>query len=224
MRRIIAGDDTTSRGGLPANELLAPLPLAMLLVLAFNDWVLKGSSAPVWLTGKLSDFAGLFAFPLVVTAASDLASAALARLGVAWDFTLRRWKLATTIALTAIVFAAMKLSPVVGSWVEALWSGLVPGDSAIYPDRSDVIALVVLAGTWWHGRRTIARGAYGRLALAKQRHAAGTPLERPFGDAIACGADRALVDELDAAVTAWLSGGPAVAVDAALARLRATAR
>lgn len=219
MWRVIAGEDTTARGGLPASELLAPLPLLALGVLALNDWVLKGSSAPTWLTGKLSDFAGVFAFPLVVTAAIDLVLAALARAGLPLDFTLRRWKLTTTIALTAIVFGAMKLSPLVGGWVERAWSGLV-GGSEIYPDPTDVIALVVLAGTWWQGRLAIARGAHGRLELAKRRHAAGKPLAAPFADAAACGADRAAVTELDRAVVTWLDGGPAEPVDAALARLR----
>ena len=220
-RRVIAGDDSTARGGLPANELLAPLPLLALVVLVVNDWLLKGSSAPPWLTGKLSDFTGLFAFPLVVTSAVDLLGAALGRIARAtWDVTLRRWKLAVTIAATALVFGAMKLSPVVASWVQCVWSGLIPGDSAIDPDRSDVIALVVLVATWWHGRRTIARGAYGRLDLAKRRHVAGRPLADPFGDAVACGADHNAVAELDAAVATWLAGGPPEPVDRALARLR----
>lgn len=218
MRRLLAGDDTTARTGLPANELLAPWPLAALVLLVVNDWVLKATSLPHWLTGKLSDFAGVFAFPLVMTAALDLVLAGLARAGVPADFTLRRYKLAAAIAFTAIVFGTMKLVPEVGTVVERVWSGLVP--SSIYPDRSDAIALVVLAGTWWHGRAILARGAYGRLALAKQRHAAGRPLAAPFADAARCGADPAAVAELDAAVAVWLAGGPSAPVDAALARLR----
>lgn len=219
VRRLVAGEDSPARGGLPVNELLAPLPLAALVVLVLNDRVLKGSGAPVWLTGKLSDFAGLFVFPLIATAAADLAGAAIARLGAPWDVTLRRWKLAAAISLTGAVFAAMKLSPLIGSWIGHAWSRLVPG-SEIYPDPTDVIALVVMAGTWWHGRRTIARGAYGRLALARRRRAAGRPLAAPFADAAACGADPARVARLDGAVAAWLGGGPAEPVERALAELR----
>jgi len=219
LRRLLAGEDAPARGGLPVNELLAPLPLLALGVLVLNDRVLKGTSAPEWLTGKLSDFAGLFVFPLIATAAADLAGAAVARLGAAWDVTLRRWKLAAAIGLTGAVFAAMKLSPGIGAWVGAAWSRLVPG-SEIYPDPGDVIALVAMAGTWWHGRRTIARGAYGRLALARRRWAAGRPLAAPFADAAACGADPAAVAALDAAVAAWLGGGPAAPVERALAELR----
>lgn len=215
LSRWLAGDDTTSRVGLPANELLAPLPLLAIVVLVVNDWLLKGTAAPEWITGKLSDFAGLFAFPLLATAAGDLVLYTVARLGVPVDFTLRRWKLATAILLTGGVFAAMKLSPVIGGWVERVWSSLV-GGSSIYPDPTDVVALAVLPATWWVGRRVIARGAYGRLWLAKRR-ARSTAA---FADAARCGADPAIVRELDDAVTAWVAGGPAAPVDAALGRLR----
>jgi hypothetical protein len=219
MWRLLAGDDRTSRGGLPIHELLAPVPLLALVALVVNDWLLKGTAAPEWITGKLSDVAGVFVFPLIATAVGDLLLYAAFRLGPPVDFTLRRGKLALAIALTALVFGAMKLSPVIGGWVERAWAAIVPG-SSIYPDPSDALALLVLPATWWHGRRALARGAYGRLALARRRHAAGRPLEAPFADATACGADPELVGELDAAVEAWLAGGPAEPVDRALARLR----
>lgn len=210
----LAGSDTTARTGLPIHELLAPLPVIAIALLVVNDRLLKGTTAPEWLTGKLSDVTGVFVFPLVATAVVDLAAYGLARLGVRWDFTLRRWKLAVACAFTGIVFAAIKLSPVVAGWVEGLWSRLVPG-AEIYPDPTDTVALVMLAATWWHGRRALARGAYGRLALAKRR-----PPRPVYADAVACGADPAIVAELETAVAAWLAGGPAAPVDAALARLR----
>ena len=52
-----------------ADDLCHPLPIAAVLVLTLNDHVLKGSGLlPGWLTGKLSDFAGLFFFPLLLAA------------------------------------------------------------------------------------------------------------------------------------------------------------
>ncbi len=213
--RRLAGEDTTARSGLPVSELLAPLPVIAIALLVLNDRVLKGSAAPEWLTGKLSDVTGVFAFPLAATAVVDLALWGLARLGVVfWDYTLRRWKLAVAIAFTALVFGAIKLSPAIGGWVERAWAWLIP-NATIYPDPTDAVALVVLVGTWLHGRRAIARGAHGRLALARSRK-----LTAPFADAAACGADPAVVRELDAAVTVWTAGGPGAPVDAALARLR----
>ena len=218
--RRLAGDDTTARGGLPVHELLAPLPVIAIALLVLNDRVLKGSVAPQWLTGKLSDVTGVFVFPLAATAVVDLAGAGLAKLGLGWDFTLRRWKLGVAIGFTALVFGAIKLSPAIGGWVERAWSWLIPS-ATIYPDPTDAFALIVLIGTWWHGRRAIACGAYGRLAVARARHAAGRPLASPFGDAAACGADPVRVSELDDAVTAWLTtAGDAAPVDAALSRLR----
>jgi len=45
------------------------LPLAAVLVLAVNDHVLKGSGLlPDMVTGKLSDVAGLFFFPIFCAA------------------------------------------------------------------------------------------------------------------------------------------------------------
>lgn len=212
--RMLAGDDGPDRPGLPLAELLAPLPLLLVVVLVVNDWVIKPSDAPRWLAGKLSDFAGLAVFPLVATAAFDGALAAVARLGARVDPTLRRWKLAAAIALTGGVFAAMKLSPQVAAQVAALL-GRAFGHAEVMPDPTDLLALPALAFAWWHGRRTIARGAYGRLAWARRARPTA-----PFADAAACGADPAAVAALDGATRAWLDGGPAEPVRTALAELR----
>jgi hypothetical protein len=216
----LAGGDSTARGGLPAHEVLAPLPLLAIALLLLNDRVLKGTDLPELITGKLSDVTGVFVFPLVATAVVDLVGYALRGL-VPWDYTLRRWKLAVAISFTALVFGGIKLSPWLGGWAERAWSAVVPG-STIYPDPTDAIALIMLAGTWLHGRRAIARGSYGRLAFARSRHAAGKPLAAPFSDAAACGAVREDVGELDRRVAEWLQGGDELAapVDQALARLR----
>ncbi len=51
----------------PRRALAHPLWLAALVVLALNDHVLKGAGLlPGWLTGKLSDFAGLLVAPAVL--------------------------------------------------------------------------------------------------------------------------------------------------------------
>jgi hypothetical protein len=46
-----------------------PYSVAAAVTLAVNDHILKGL-APGWLTGKLSDFAGLFFFPYLLTLVS----------------------------------------------------------------------------------------------------------------------------------------------------------
>lgn len=206
---VLAGEDSPARAGLPANELLAPLPVLALCVLALNDWVLKPTSLPHWLTGKLSDLAGLFAFPLVATAAFDLGLLGLARLGVRVDYTLRRWKLATAIGLTLGVFTAMKLSPPIAAWIASLLS--IVRTSEVMADPTDVATLVVLVGTWWYGRRVIARIPYGRLAWAR-----ATAAPAPFADAVACGADPDAVR----ALTAATASGDAAAIATAVRALR----
>lgn len=202
--RLLAGDDQPDRPGLPLAELLAPLPLVALAVLVVNDWVLKPTSLPHWLTGKLSDFAGLAVFPLVATAAFDLVLWLAWKLGAPVDFTLRRWKLAVAIALTGGVFAAMKLVPEVATGV-ARALGFAFGHAHVMPDATDLIALPALAFAWWWGGRTIARGAYGRLAWAQRARPA-----RIYEDAA-----------LDEPARAWLAGGDVEPLRAAIARARA---
>jgi hypothetical protein len=92
----------------PASGFLQPLPLVALAVLALNDHVLKGS-APGWLTGKLSDVAGMVFFPLLLQAMWELLRA---RLGGAWGPSRR--VLVACAAATAVVFGAMQVWPLAG--------------------------------------------------------------------------------------------------------------
>ena len=189
--------------GLPCNELLAPAPLAALVLVAMNDWWWKpGAVLPPWLTGKLSDLAGVFALPLVLTAVVALALRGAARLGLTVDWTLRRWKLAIAVGLTAGAVIASKLSPTVATLI----ADALGHDARIVADPSDLIALPMLGLTWWHGRRTIARVPYGRIAwLRSARRSPAVAL----ADVGACGGSRpalatlvrALDDDDPAAVT-----------------------
>ena len=181
-----------------------------IIVLLVNDHWLKAAS-PSWLTGKLSDFAGIFVFPLVATAAVDVVLWAAWQLGASVDFTLRRWKLALAVASTAIGFAVLKLWPE-GSAVLVRAMRLVAPHTRVALDATDVTALATLPLTWWYGRRVLARGAYGRAAWALRRGAIA-----PFADAAACGASSDLVEHLHTA----LASADTSATDAALARLRA---
>jgi hypothetical protein len=212
--RWLAGDEGPDQPALPVSELLAPVPLAAALVLAGNDWLLKPSAAPGWLTGKLSDVAGLAVAPLIATAVLDLVLYAAFRLGARVDFTLRAWKLAAAIAVVGAGFAATKLSPAAAAAVAAALAA-VTGRAAIVADPTDLFALPALAVAAWQGRRALARGAAGRLAWA-----ARTGASAPYADAARAGANPAAVAALDAAVAAWRAGGRADAVRATLQRLR----
>jgi hypothetical protein len=103
-----------------------------LVVLVLNDHVLKGSGLlPGVVTGKLSDFAGLVLAPLVLCAIFG-ARSDRAR-GVC-------------IALIALPFAAIKLSPWAAGVLAETLSALVLR-SRIWCDPTDLIALSVLPWT-----------------------------------------------------------------------------
>jgi hypothetical protein len=205
--RALGGVDAPGRRAVPAGELFHPVTLGFLVLLVVNDHWLKGGSLPGWLTGKLSDVAGIASFPLVVTAAVDSVLWLVALAGVPVDFTLRRWKLALACAGTAALMIAIKLSNGaarrVASWLADLW-----GHAAIVADPTDLYALPALAVAWWVGTQELRRVPLGRLEYSRRRGRAD------LADTAATAADRAAID-------AWIAGGPAEPAADALARLRA---
>ncbi len=141
-----------------------PLPLAALALLVVNDHVLKGAGLlPGWVTGKLSDVAGLFFFPVL-----------LAYLG-GRVFAQRRRVAQISVLCTGVVFAALKVSP----WAAAVasrWWG------AVVCDRSDLLALPALwlaysylrrgraaaapAGSPWFHRSAVLAAAWASIATS----------------------------------------------------------
>lgn len=137
------------------NDLAAlrhPLFWGALALLVVNDHLLKGSElVPGWLTGKLSDFAGLIVAPIVLSvllrARSD-----------------RRRALA--FGLVGGWFAAANLLPPVAAATTALGEAL--GLSwTFWVDPTDLVALAVLPVAWQLHRRGRAGGKEltQRLAL-----------------------------------------------------------
>jgi hypothetical protein len=117
-----------------ASDLRHPLPLAAVALLALNDHVLKGAHLlPAAVTGKLSDVAGLFFFPLLLVALVRGAHRALAGRDVA-D---RRSLAAAAVLATGAVFALLKLHAPFNAWVTAAWGVNVM-------DPTDLWALPVL--------------------------------------------------------------------------------
>jgi hypothetical protein len=118
-----------------ARDLASPWPIAAVLVLATNDHVAKSwAAAPRWLTGKASDVAGLFFFPLLLAALVDGAKRCLVSRHVE-----RRVSLTAGMAiLTGCAFSAIKLSGTARSLAEP-WLG------SIAPDPTDLVALPMLA-------------------------------------------------------------------------------
>ena len=115
---------------------------AALAVLVVNDHVLKGAGIlPGWVTGKLSDFAGLLVAPALLVTALRATS---------------RCARAACFAVVALPFAAMNLWPAVAFAVERL--GALGGLSwSIWCDPTDVVALAVLVPAWRLCRPGVAR-------------------------------------------------------------------
>jgi hypothetical protein len=112
------------------SPLLRPSALAALALLFLNDHLLKGGGVlPGWLTGKLSDAAGLYLFPIVLFVSVDAAVRA-ARLRCS-----RRTLAFAAAALTAAVFTLAKAVPAVNRLMTSAWWG------PMVLDRTDLLML-----------------------------------------------------------------------------------
>ncbi len=171
LGRWLGGIERVDDTGLPVEELAHPLPLLAMALLGVNDHLLKGSGwVPGWLTGKLSDFAGLFFFPLFVTATADTALYLAFRLsgGRTPRYSLRMWKLYAAASFTAVIFVPLKLSDRWGTlYIEAMHLLDVLdlfGGFQVTRDPTDLLALVMLPLAVLFGRRFLVRIPLGRLA------------------------------------------------------------
>jgi hypothetical protein len=122
------------------------------VVLVVNDWVLKPRFHD-WVTGKLSDVAGLVFAPLVLSAMIGLALRLFGRRGY-----LTHVRLIVCCAATAAGFAAVKLVPPAR---EAL-AALIGHHAEFYPDWTDLLTLPAVAVSYWLGRDELARLPPGR--------------------------------------------------------------
>lgn len=130
-----------------AREFLAPVPLCGVAVMALNDFALKPAFHNA-LTGKLSDFAICFFLPLYLSALAGIALAAPARL-----------RLFAGALATALVFAALKLSPAAaGAFTRAVAALVRPagfGTLRAAADPTDLIALPMVLVALWYARRQL---------------------------------------------------------------------
>ena len=122
-----------------------------LAILLLNDWVLKPALGN-WFTGKLSDFAGLFAFSLF------------------WTAILPRHRDAVFMS-TAVGFMLWK-SPLSNGPLDA-WNalGLWPLSRVI--DPTDLAAVAVLLPSYWMARRYSARLPISAPSLRRRVEAVG---------------------------------------------------
>ena len=128
---------------------IAPWPLIAVAVLIFNDHYLK-HAWPSFVTGKLSDIAGVFFFPIFLCAIWNLALnfAALFRGEVRF-----RWITAgqglIAILLTDLIFVGVKMVPsVTHLYLHGL--ALLGYPSVVTRDPSDLAALITNLFTYWY--------------------------------------------------------------------------
>ena len=196
--------------------LAHPAVLAALAVLTLNDFVLR-RTWPSWFTGKLGDFAWLFAAPLVVAVLFAMLSDAL-HWGWErrWPAALGRWKDLWTeqgrryagrgagrahlipwhvsglagFVLIGGIFALAKTIPAYNALVNATAGALFGFPVAWRRDPTDVVALLALLPAWqiW---------TTGRVWLTHRPLLSRRPPGRP-------GANRALPRPAAARHLAWL--------------------
>lgn len=147
LRRALRGADRGEAPAFPIGEAMHPVVLAAVVVLVVNDWVLKPRFHD-WLTGKLSDVAGLLFAPLVLSAMVGLLLRLIGRRGY-----LTHARLVLCCAATAAGFAAVKLVPPAR---EAL-AALIGHHAEFYPDWTDLLTLPAVAVSYWLGRDELAR-------------------------------------------------------------------
>jgi GNAT superfamily N-acetyltransferase len=158
--------------------LLHPLPLVAIALLLLNDQVLK-RAAPGFVTGKLSDVAGLLFFPVFLVAVVEVCLSAIGR----WRGPSRNLLFGAVVA-TGATFAIVKVLPVgesvyeialgLGQWPFRAIAALAGGSSvpALAPvdltrDPTDLIALAALAIPFAIGARRVAGEAADPIAPAR---------------------------------------------------------
>jgi hypothetical protein len=119
--------------------LTHPLCLAAIGLMLANDFILK-PLAPSWLTGKLSDFAGLFFLPFLLAALLALVVPGRLVGGVSF-------------AVTAGGFALLKLDPAANAAALGLLNGLTGLTLRVMTDPGDLLALLSLVPAAWLWRR-----------------------------------------------------------------------
>jgi hypothetical protein len=120
-----------------------PVVTAVMMVFVNDRWLKHVTWCPPWVSGKASDVAGLFAFPIVAGAVLELATRRV----------FGRTAYALIAAGTALVFAMTKLNAWTAGIVGRFWGWLLSlarlvGGAAstarpvgFAPDRTDLIAL-----------------------------------------------------------------------------------
>ena len=108
-----------------------PVTVIALVTLIVNDHLLKAAH-PGWVTGKLSDAAGLVLAPALLAV-------------------LTRLRAPAAIAVVAVGFTTVKAVPYAAGLASAAWTA-VAGPSLVRADLTDLLTLPALGLCWWAWR------------------------------------------------------------------------
>jgi len=149
----------STRKGIAGDGLIHPASVIALVTLIVNDHVLK-ASLPGVLTGKLSDFAGLLMFPLLLQAGYEIVTHMLG----SFDRP-SKTVLATSVVVTGLVFSLVQFDAGFADAYRVLMGhaqaplsivGLQePNRVALTQDAMDLVALPSLIIAWFVGFRRI---------------------------------------------------------------------
>jgi hypothetical protein len=165
----------------PGDPFLHPLPLAATATLVINDYMLK-AAWPGPVTGKLSDFADLFIFSIILVCLAELAKC-LAR-KPPWAIT--NVGIVVACGLTAVTFTLVKTcawasglyADAIGSirWAFRALACLFFGGTAgpvvpidVVTDPTDVVAVVAVVGSGLWMLRKVQREAVATNSGARIR-------------------------------------------------------
>ncbi len=146
----------------PGMEIFGIVPLLGAAVLTLNDHFLKAAH-PSWLTGKLSDVAGMMFFPFLLSATWSWGKYAALRLGqkpvFPADVALTLPVLTVCVALSGFCLAFINISAFGNDCYVQLISALHvfnrSGAVQSTMDASDCLALAILPAVWWWGKQWI---------------------------------------------------------------------
>ncbi|WP_157978453.1 beta propeller repeat protein [Nocardia aurea] len=174
--------------------LCHPVTVVAVVVLLLNDHLLK-QAHPGFVTGKLSDVAGLVVAPPLL---------ALLFLG--------RADLPATL-LTGALFTLVKTAETGAEAASHLWT-LVAGPSRVLADPTDLLALPALALAWWVRRRSLETDAprwrplvVGPLALLAVVATSAAPPTSPVARAVYVDGPRIVVTTGETTALASEDGG-----------------
>lgn len=138
----------------------SPWTISAILLMGLNDHYLKFQFHNFW-TGKISDFAGLFYFPVFLITMWRLAQKFILRQES--RPTLSPWEVLVSLALTDFLFILFKLSPWLSRGLESFF-GRYLFPISITNDPTDLMAIASNLGTFLLLRRFLPQTKFTRAA------------------------------------------------------------